>query len=488
LSTSNAGSSDQNLSKDDSDRDGDLDDEALRLRKRTKRGQDFTLRRAVVLLALLRSKHQQLKSAVNRSSQQAAAPRSTDHGGTAVSMSTISSAAFFQSSALRPSSLEHKLSRDQTIQPDLLHLEAFRDTSTCRMLCRLSLSDHQHVVVDCNDEWLKTVGRSREQVLGRRLSELYCPTSLHRFELKAQLALKHSVIVVRNLPWNETSLIVDLVAWIDRLPGHAQSPLQDPRACVPGAAAANKSGVTAEFNIARMSTSVGGTSLPLPIMPLDLQQEAIFLTVILLNSRPARHQVTPAPPVMPSRVVSSASLSANPLHFLALVASSALSPAPLPSASPSPPNQLSPRPLSMFSSFNDTLRRAFSASLVPLLSPRSTTVYPPFAVFMPMSLADDPDADIYVLPWILSDPCDRQAVEQSHAAHSHAASAFHSGMLRTLIGNTGAPIVGGAAPTELFTAKRRLLARLFPDLSSPGLNERLFSPCPSAASQTTTPA
>jgi len=453
--------------------DGDEDDEHdnLRLRKRTRRGRDFTLRRAVALLDLLKSKHRQLclklgdskvltpaASVVDGSASITAydPERSQQHQQHRPSLSRVPSnsagsctdaaSVFTESIAISPLSTLSFFSD--------LHQQVFNGCSESRMLCRLSLADHHHVVVDCNDSWAASLGHLRSNLLGRTVSELYCATSMHRFELNVQLALKHHMVVTRNMPVLEANVVVDMVAWIDPQYSHG---LHE-HGQIAGAASAVRHG------------QASGSS--------QLSIDCVYMHVLHLNSRPLRLSSEPSASfannpaghtisASGSAVIQMQTQSTRLTPVMSHAGRAMLPPqSALSGAGSARTGTMSSNGLFMDRSTSSNYEDHSSGLVTsPAFMPMPDIMpveskYPPCAVFMPMVLEDGPDADLYVLPW--------SSATASAGNDTHSAGGMHT--------------VGADAPVDaLFTAKRGAIQQVFPDLALPGMTSRLLHPCASVS-------
>ena len=175
--------------KDSSDADNLIQANDARLRKRSRRGQDFTLKKAISLLRSLKSTYQQMVSGA----------RAHDCA---------------DSSSL----LESRLQPDLVASP--WPIRAFIESAQPRYIAAFTpLTDP--VLVDCNLIWCSQMQLTRGQAVGRHLSTLLASASWGRFTMAVRLAVEHGAVIVRNVPAYKARLVGDLLIWIEyqHLPG-----------------------------------------------------------------------------------------------------------------------------------------------------------------------------------------------------------------------------------------------------------------------------
>jgi len=389
--------------------DSDIEESkpGLHLRKRTKRGRDFTLKQAIVVIEHLKSKHEQLTARTQAPGLHLHRP-----GATPVA------------------SIDHKPSDPVLSGASLLHglhEQAFYQCPESRLLCRLSLLDHQHIVMDCNDAWANAMGRSRSELVGRRLSDLYCPASVHRFELNVQLALHHQVIVTRNMLSVECGLVVDMVSWVDP--------------CQALTSDAVRSGNTMHGEVPAYCAD--------RITPGERESSRYqYMHMVHMNARPWKlPAVSPASLLGQPEATSVSPASSVYAGHLATAGDAVLLPV-----------SRTGLPV-LHSTYYDTfkgdehlweqqplvlasIQRLSSANLDDKRSdmddtqepgyPVAPAAYPECTIFMPMDLPDMPQADLYLLPW-----------NHASSAHGGGVPGFHTSA-------TTPPASGAASLADAF--------------------------------------
>ena len=183
----------------------------LRLRKRTRRGRDYTLKRAMVLLQALRGNYDQLKRAVS------ASVSSAEHGSSHRETLTRSSAVDSDELKQADLSLDDVQLALQSAQSasSVFHFRTFMNAGEGRFLCRVGAVFDEHMLADCNTLWSEQMRRPRERMVGCALKDVFLPSTFTRYQAACRMLLEHGSIVIRNLPIYQTAQVCDVAAWVE---------------------------------------------------------------------------------------------------------------------------------------------------------------------------------------------------------------------------------------------------------------------------------
>jgi len=404
-----------------SDAQGDDDDAPLRLRKRTKRGHDFTLKRAILLLQHLRAKRDFLLNFGQTPASHEHDLNTISPSLTQVAMASSEAPLHLSLPPLQTCPSEHRGAPGSNMgsRLDDLHWRTFHAADACRVLFQFS-ANHDHVVVDCNEAWAKATGRSGQHLSGLTLSQLCPPESCRLLALLLVLTVTHRAVVARNMPWIEAGLIADMSA------------------CLVGPQPADACGLVC-ITVLQSRSSAPLEAFSQTLVPGAIAEGLSCSTPISSFSAPVWNEKSyfcTGPPVPDLKL--HMTRPSQTLH----------------------PNDLWREPLE---------RMPYQ----PLHLVPDAAVYPPYTLFMPMSLPDGPEAELFLLPW----PLNNQGQQASALTlDTHSGPDEGNRALRTAAIGVSRPV---GLHSELLLVKRGILEQLFPDRMSPGLNSRLFHPCAS---------
>ena len=202
--------------------DPEMKAEDLRLRKRTFRGRDFMLKKTIAVLLHLRRMHEELQLTAHGASVSASTPshrRQSTSGRTTVDSSQVAIMDYDDDDESRTLTLstddQQLVQRASNAANRSWHFRMFANSGEARYLCLLSPSVDDHRIVDGNTLWCEQSARPRNELIGRRVQEIFAPATWQRYRAGIPSMIKYRAWIIRNAPVYSVQSTGDVLTWVE---------------------------------------------------------------------------------------------------------------------------------------------------------------------------------------------------------------------------------------------------------------------------------